>query len=1108
MIDIVQHRSRIGLFRQKLKNRKFLYRNYSSDTGIKQGKETFKCFQALFKICLLIAFLSAGDGQIPLPVTDQSWQNQSQLVSGVQITASQALLSLRPPSATGKIQLEYHRRGKKESCNFLAKYKNGNRNMKGIKNLHLNIRSLGRKISEVKNIIKEHSPHIFGLSECELKKVQGYYDERKLKIPGYDLLFPQSWAKHGKARVVVYVKKTLEYQQLHDLEDETIQSVWIKGGFRKSKKIFFCHGYREHTSTLGNSIRAQSDYLGGFLSQWEEATLHGNPSEPNETHICCDMNLDTLGGRWLQPAYHLFSLSKLVQSACDLSNFSQLVNQPTRSQYNSVKKTTDISCIDHIYTNRKFRCSNVVVSPFGDSDHDLISYVRVSKDPPAPARTIRKRSYKNFKQDQFLADLGNVDWSDVFRCEDVDMANEIFTRKFQFVLNGHAPWIIFQVRKCFKPWLTEETKRLMDKRDQMKDEAVELAKAGNDRASVAWAEFKKVRNEVTNRKKYEEINFKKEKVSASLDSSANTWECAKTFMEWDKSGGPPQQLNNNGRLVTSAGEIATIMNEFFIEKVRLIRDGIRNVPNNFHKCIEIMRGKNCRLNLNHVTVKKVNKLLKGLKDSKSTSIDEIDNFCVKVAADIIDKPLHHIITLSVLQQKFPTNWKYSKVIPLHKKECKLNKKNYRPVSILSPFSKILEKIAYEQLYDHFTNKKIFHPNLHGYRQNRSTQTALLQMYDRWARAAGSSKVSGVVLLDLSAAFDLVDPAILIQKLRIYGVEEDFLCWISSYLTNRYQAVWMDHILSEFLHSEIGVPQGSNLGPLLFLIYFNDLPYTLEGEIDSYADDTTMTMAGDSVEEIGRKLTEDCRRVSEWMTQNKLKLNPDKTHILTVGTEQKLRTLANPVEVTMDGYLLEEDPAKSEFLLGCHIESGLKWTKHVGYLVSKLRKRLVALAHIRNIAPYPVRKMIAIGIFNSVLTYCLPLFGDCGVNNLKEIQILQNKAAQIVSHSPPRAARVQMFTKLDWLTVNQLVAYHTLISVFKIRNSREPEYLSKFLSNDSRYGKIMFEKIQLKVATRSFVFRGSESWNLLPIAVKNCQKIGEFKPKLRKWVKANVPMFRD
>ena len=382
------------------------------------------------------------------------------------------------------------------------------------------------------------------------------------------------------------------------------------------------------------------------------------------------------------------------------------------------------------------------------------------------------------------------------------------------------------------------------------------------------------------------------------------------------------------------------------------------------------------------------------------------------------------------------------------------------------------------------------------------------MYDRWTRAAGSSQVSGVVLLDLSAAFDLVDPEILIQKLRIYGVEDEFLCWIKSYLTFRYQAVWMDHILSEFLHSEIGVPQGSNLGPLLFLIYFNDLPFTLEGHIDSYADDTTMTVTGNTVEEIGEKLTEDCRRVSDWMRCNKLKLNPDKTHILTVGTEQKLRTLSQTVQVTMDGILLQEDQSRSEFLLGCHIESGLKWTQHIKYLLAKLRKRLVALAHLKYIAPFPVRKTIAVGVFNSVLTYCLPLFGGCGPTHIKEIQVLQNKAAQIVSHSPPRASRAPMYRKLDWLTVNQLITFHSLITIFKIRKSGEPEYLSSFLSNDSRYGKIMFEKIHLKVATRSFVFRGSECWNLLPHTMRNCQKIGQFKPKLRKWIKENVAMFLD
>ena len=327
-------------------------------------------------------------------------------------------------------------------------------------------------------------------------------------------LFPKSWVKHGLARVVVYVKKTLDYQQLHELEDDTIQSVWIKGGFKKSNKIFFCHGYREHTSTLGNSIRAQTVYLSDFLSQWEEATLHGNPAEPNETHICGDMNLDSLDGKWLRPEYHLVSLSKLVQTACDLSNFFQLVNQPTRSQYNSIRNITDISCIEHIYTNRKFRCSNATVTPFGSSDHDVISYIRYSKGPPEPARTIRKRSYKKFDQERFLAELANVDWTDVYGSGDVDIATEVFTSKFRFVLNNHAPWIIFQMRKHFSPWLTKKTKELMKERDEMKKRAVDLAQAGDDDAAkLEWGKFKKIRNEVNNRKKYEEKNFKKSGLS-------------------------------------------------------------------------------------------------------------------------------------------------------------------------------------------------------------------------------------------------------------------------------------------------------------------------------------------------------------------------------------------------------------------------------------------------------------------------------------------------------------------------------------------------------------------------------------------------------------------
>ena len=146
---------------------------------------------------------------------------------------------------------------------------------------------------------------------------------------------------------------------------------WLKGGFKNSRDVYFCHTYRGHTSTLGSSVAAQRNQLERFLLQWEEATVHHTSNEINEVHISGDMNLDDLEGRWLESDYHLISLSRLVQNACNLSNFSQLVSDPTRFQYNRVRQMTDFSCIDHVYTNAKFRCSSIVVSPFGSSDHGV-----------------------------------------------------------------------------------------------------------------------------------------------------------------------------------------------------------------------------------------------------------------------------------------------------------------------------------------------------------------------------------------------------------------------------------------------------------------------------------------------------------------------------------------------------------------------------------------------------------------------------------------------------------------------------------------------------------------------------------------------------------------
>ena len=274
------------------------------------------------------------------------------------------------------------------------------------------------------------------------------------------------------------------------------------------------------------------------------------------------------------------------------------------------------------------------------------------------------------------------------------------------------------------------------------------------------------------------------------------------------------------------------------------------------------------------------------------------------------------------------------------------------------------------------------------------------------QAAHNGKLSGAVLLDLSAAFDLVSHDILIDKLKVYGLQNDILEWVQSYLTKRVQSVWIDHTFSSYLPCEVGVPQGSNLGPLFFSLFVNDLPFSLDCEMVQYADDSTLTASGKCVDEISDKLQSNCESVKLWMEKNKQKLNPEKTHIILLGTDQRLNISQDKLQVQIGGVKLKSSEVQYESLLGCWIQSNLKWGKHITELALKLKSRIVAIRYLKYVLPFQQRKILAEGIVNSVLTYCLPLYGGCTRGEIKELQIIQNMAARIVCHAPDWQAGVK------------------------------------------------------------------------------------------------------
>ena len=1123
MITIETYRSRIGSFRQKnYRGREFLsrlHRKYGRNQENVMSFRILSFLKAAVSGLMLLGLFFNGEHEpdyqlINHPPTVFAATAPISLIYAIIILQKSApfLCNPLPP----------------EDRNFLARYKYGNRRDNGIKIIHWNKGPsfLGNKKDDVEALIEKYHPHIFGLSEANLFS---HHDMSEVQYPGYYLhTYPTlNNPELLVSRVVVYTHSSLVVKLRPDLMDNTISAIWLEVGLPRRKKILVCNVYREwgylrQQDKSSHTIAAQLSRWQTFLKYWEKALI-----EDKEVIVTGDVNIDSL--KWcrddLASTDSTYKLKPLISSLFEVilpHGVSQHVNVATHSWAGK-----EGSCLDHLYTNRPDRISDVEAHINGGSDHRVIFVVRYAKSLKKTVRYIRKRCFKNFDEEGFKAEIKLQKFFDIYTTTDVNQAVKLLTEKLTSALDKFAPVRTIQVRSKYAPWVTLEVKKEMAARDRAQQVAAATQKVDD------WRHYKHLRNSVNRSLRLSRKSWETNQLNSFSNNATDLWRNIKGWMGW-KNSGPPTQLFTGGRIVSSPSGLATEMNTFFTNKVKQLLSRLPTPTTDpLENLSSSMESRTCIFSLESVHPEEVLKIVTSLKNSKSTGLDSIDTSTLKLIIGDILPAVTHIINLSIANLEFPSTWKVAKIIPLLKKGDPMNPSNYRPVALLPILSKVLERVVFKQVVKYVETNGLLHPSHHGSRAKHSTSTAIIEMYDTWIEGIERGEMTGVMMLDLSAAFDLVDHKLLLKKLELLGFDQQVVVWFWTYLTGRSQCVYVDGKFSDHELVPVGVPQGSVLGALLYILYVDDLPEVVHGHggngqvqgkggvkfnmncsdcgsLCCYVDDSTYMYSHSDPGILTQKLSEQYKKLAEYMSANRLVINDSKTHLLVMGTKRH-DSLRSEVKINTGAVVIE--PVGTQKLLGINIHQSLKWKEHIisndRSMIKTLRTRLSALSKIAVNANFKTRLMVANACFMSIISYMVAVWGGTEEYVIRAVQVMQNKAARCVTRLSWYTPTRLLLQQCNWLSIKQMILYHTAVQVWRVLDAKCPVFIESKLqltvTRSASQGNLRVPVVESSLARKSFLVRSATVWNRIPPDIRSSTSIQVFKRKLKKWIKLNIEL---
>ncbi len=511
--------------------------------------------------------------------------------------------------------------------------------------------------------------------------------------------------------------------------------------------------------------------------------------------------------------------------------------------------------------------------------------------------------------------------------------------------------------------------------------------------------------------------------------------------------------------------------------------------------------------MNPVSEQEILNVVSKFQNKKSCGYDNISMYIVKKTIMSIVKPLSYICNRSFETGIFPDNMKKAKVIPLFKAGDRKQFSNYRPVSMLPQFSKVLERVFNNRLTSFIKYSDVLYNGQYGFRNNHSTSLALMELIEEISTGLDNNLSTTGVFIDLQKAFDTIDHSILISKLQHYGIRGLPCTWLESYLSNRTQFVKFNGAISDEMMIRCGVPQGSILGPALFILYINDIAnVSVKLKFILFADDTNIFYTGKGVKNVNDVINKELRLLNVWFKVNKLSLNVKKTNFMVFSNE-------NAVEydkICINGMELER-VCVTKFL-GIMIDHRLTWTEQIKITRQKISKSLSILYKVKDILDTHSLLTLYNTLILPYLNYASEIWGNTYQSQLACVSLLQKKAIRIVAKANYQDHTTELFYKFQCLKFIDIIHFKKLVIMYKAKYSLLPINIQKYFypshtihKYNTRSGQRGNFALQLcRTKSKSFCISvdGVKLWNALSKELHNIMSLCLFKKQVKKELMKN------